>query len=700
MRVGNLAAVARSPGPSFRPSIPREIIITPSSPRKPDSRRTDGTDQGHHANARSRVDVPSGVSPTSRSHGHLINDLTRARLLQNAALSHAPIQNDRGLGLGRPLTFDHDRSDTRLRPGLLTPTPILAHRSASLPVPDRGEVIPQPGSLQNRNVSFTTNGIAQDLSSLDDTHLANPSDRPAGNKTIRKTRSLSDIISRNRKPLSEPDRQNQRPLFTWSASKPTELVQASAEPVPLTVARKKGNNLLKTAAEFLQFRKPRRTSSTEAEKNGVSTPSPSDTEQQDIGTVEVAVTANSAAVSRGSLGGRADDIRTASQVCSPSGSITESRSASEDPSDTVGLAFSTSPERTHSNHQEGWSDQASTASQDPIEENGDLQGAKLNLPPPTFGAAEISSRLDESLSGHDCGKSNPALRSKSGMTTPVNWVFKRPQLVPRAQSANSVPGGSSSHTSETDLSDPHSSRSRRNGDSLSRSNTIKAAITGTARPSSTASVPSESPSTSHPRHDSFDGLGFEPSQPISILRADLPYQPPFSHSALGSPSVSFGGETPRISISSSSSRADSAINQTRSRRYTSTSQENVIHSLPFHGVKSSRPRSSTLFSSAPVWLAPISGAAPDKKRASLMRRLSGGLIGNSDTNERRQSQRTFSQDQIAPELESTSDTGQDNTLSPASKATSCEPGETTQEWMARISEVVDRPKMAAFLASK
>jgi hypothetical protein len=692
-RVVHLAALApRSSGPSFRPSIPREIIVTPSSPRKPDARRTGAFNPGHTVDTRTQDDLSPGSSPPSRLNDNVANGPRRAPVSQNTFLAHPHATNDRGLGLGRPLAFDQDRLDASHRSGLLTPNPILTHRSSSLPAQDRRDANPQTGFPQYRNISFTTSGITQDLSTSDDNLPATPKDRSLGVKTIRKTRSLSDMISRNRKAVTEPDRPSQRPLFTWNASKNNELALPHEEAPQVIMPKRKGNTLLKTAADLLQFRKPRRTSSTDASKNCVSTTSPADSEQQEMWAIEMADSADSGAVSPRVLAVGAGETESPSLLCASSDAVVETPSALEHPPDTMEIAANTLPVRVEGSRQEECRDKMGIAHDLPNKDSGDLEDDTSNFPPPT--AFEPSFRADGSASSPQYRKPSPASRSKSGIATPVSWVFKRPQLAPRAQSASSTTSGSSSPAVATDYPVPHSHRSWKDDDSISRSNTIRA-TKGSSLISSAASR-SEQPSRPQSRQHSIDGLDFEPSQPISILRADLS-RPPLP---LGSPSVSFGGETPRISISSTSSRGDSAINQTRSRRYTSTSQENIVNSLPIHGLKSSRPRSSTLFSTAPVWLAPIAGTGSDKKRASLMRRLSGGLIGNSEDNDRRQTPRSSPQDRTPAELESLDDTVQGNTSSPSVKMPSREPEEPMSQWLARISEVVDRSKMAAYLSSK
>lgn len=614
---------------------------------------------------------------------------------QDTFHGHPHASSDRGLGLGRPLAFNQDRLDASHRPGLLTPNPILTHRSSSLPAQDRKQAISRPGSPAYRNVSFTTSGTTKDLSTSDDNLPATPKDRSLGVKTIRKTRSLSDMISRTRKAPAEPVRPSPRPLFTWTASKSTELVLPHEETAPDNLPKKKGNTLLKTAADLLSFRKPRRTSSADASKNGVSTASPADSEPQEMWAIELADRADSGTVSPGGLSAGAGDTESPSPLRVSDDSIVETPSALEYPSDTMDIGAGAFPERVQGLHSEDFPDKASIACDLSKKGNDDLESGTSSFIPPALIASEPSVRADDSLTGPVCRKPSPALRSKSGITTPVSWVFKRPQLAPRAQSANSTTSGSSSQAQDTDYPAPHSHRSWRDDDAISRSNTIRA-TKGPSLTSSAASLRSENPTSVQSRRDSIDDLDFEPSQPISILRADLSRP----HLPMGSPSVSFGGETPRISISSTSSRGGSSINQTRSRRYTSTSQENINNSLPVHGLKSSRPRSSTLFSTAPVWLAPISGVAPDKKRASLMRRLSGGLMGNTEDIDRRQSQRSSPQDRTPTEPESLDDAASGHTSSPPIKVPTREPEEATPEWLARISEVVDRPKMAAFLASK
>lgn len=679
--------VQQSSPPSYRPSIPHEIIITPSSPRKPDSPHTEVNYLRPGTIARPPLERQSGSFPLACAHGDPLMDPVEVPLSASTGPSRLNAQSERELGLGRPLAFGHDHWDTTQRSELLTPASTPAQRSASLPAPNRREATLQPGSPQNRFVSFA----AQDLSTLDDNFIGDTNDRLLRIKTIRKTRSLSDIISRNRKAPAETDRETQRPLFTWSAAKGSNSVQSSEPAIAVTVPKKKGNNLLKTAVDLLQIRKPRRTSSTEAEagKNDAVTPSPSGSEQQDMWTIELADTVASGLASPRLPAGGSSDIDSPSHI-STLDQTAELGPPRQDSSEDNDLASNVPLQKTESLHEVEQPVATGTASAFKTDDSNDTASERPDLPPAICSSTGTSQHLDGLLPGSESRKPNLTSRSKSGIATPLDWVFKRPLLGPRAQSANSTP--------EAEWSG--SSPMRSAGDSISRSTTIRAVDRVSPRPSSGTSTPSESPSLSQSRQDSIDGYGFEPSHPISILRADPPHHSPSSHSALGSPSVSFGGDTPRVSISSSSSRADSALNHTRSRRYTSISQENIVNSLPFHGVKTSRPRSSTLFSTAPVWLAPSFGTGNDKKRASLMRRLSGGLIGNPDDSQRRSSPRTPSQERVSGVNDNSADGAEGNVISLPGQESFRQSEETTQEWIGRISELVGRPNSAAFLASK
>lgn len=683
----HLASIAQqSSPPSFRPSIPHEIIITPSSPRKPDSPRTKVTYLRPSTIARPPLERQSGSFPLACAHGAPIMDPVEVPLFANTGRSRLNSQSERELGLGRPLAFSHDHWDTTQRSELLTPTSTPAQRSASLPAPNRREATVQPCSPQNRFVSFAT----QDLSTLDDNFIGDTNDRLLRIKTIRKTRSLSDIISRNRKAPAETDCESQRPLFTWSAAKGSNSVQSSEPAIAVTMPKKKGNNLLKTAVDLLQFRKSRRTSSTEAEagKNDAATPSPSGSEQ-DTWTIDLADTVASGLASPRLLAGGSSGINTPSHI-STLDQAAELCPPRQDPSGDNDLASNVPLQKTESLHEFEQPVATGTASAFKTDDSNGTASERPDLPPAIFSSTGTFQHLDGSLPGSESRKPNLTSRSKSGITMPLDWVFKRPLLGPRAQSANSTP----------EAEWLGSSPMRGAGDSISRSTTIRAVNRGSPRPPSGTSTPSESPSLSQSRQDSIDGYGFEPSLPISILRADPPHHSPSSYSALGSPSVSFGGDTPRVSISSSSSRADSALNHTRSRRYTSVSQENINNSLPFHGVKISRPRSSTLFSTAPVWLAPSFGTGNDKKRASLMRRLSGGLIGNPDDSQGQSSPRTPSQERVSGISDNCAGGAEGNVMSLAGQESFRQSEETTQEWIGRISELVGRPNSAAFLASK
>lgn len=269
---------------------------------------------------------------------------------------------------------------------------------------------------------------------------------------------------------------------------------------------------------------------------------------------------------------------------------------------------------------------------------------------------------------------------------------------PRAQSTISTTCSTNSPTSGIDSPSWHGARPMSEV-SVSRSTTIKAVNMIRPRPSSDISAASLSSSLRNSPQSSVDGFGQEASQPVSILRSDTPAYTPPPHSITDSPSVSFVGGTPRISISSTSSQGEPAKDQARARRFASTSQENIRNSLPVHNPKVTRPRSSTLFSSPPVWLASATLAGTDKKRSTLMRRLSAGLIGPLDEKDKRSFQ-TSPQEISSPAPDYFGDPETDRATTVAPRIPDRNPGETTEVWMARLSEVVKRTEIAAVLASK
>ena len=189
---------------------------------------------------------------------------------------------------------------------------------------------------------------------------------------------------------------------------------------------------------------------------------------------------------------------------------------------------------------------------------------------------------------------------------------------------------------------------------------------------------------------------------MSILRPRLSARPATAQ-VVASPTVSFVGGTPRMSISSTTSEAESGKGLSRPRGYTSVSQDNIHNalSLPTPHIKSSRPRSSTLFSTTPGWLAVGTMSSPEKKRTSVMRRLSAGLIGSLEENKRLPFQ-TSVQDPNAsgPDYFGSSDPVHPLIPELPRDVPTRQPEATIEEWLTQISQILPRSSLASFLASK
>lgn len=704
--VSYVIVAALSNEPSFRPSMPRGIIVTPSSPRKPESRRdTPGRPFpaaiGRSANAfKPPASLPAAIDDAQNGQGSLQGS-------PSAVSQSDSNYRNRYLGIGRPLANSPQTSSEDCRPNLLTVDSfsdpmVLTHRSASLPVRERTDMVSRPNSPQNRSISFTSDGSTRFLSSVDDSHVGSQHhvgsqqriDATVGRKTIRKTRSFSDVLSRNRKGRMEADSNTaSKPLITWNSTKKLVNEQSmdngNSNPsyiLPAPNTRKKSGNILKSAVDIFQFRKTRPTGGSDGGKE-----SPLATLQTDHNDQEVRDNETGDITAYGSCG-PVDALPDSPNV------LAEGRMSSRTPSEaTDNLLYDPSKrlQGGSSKDKSGGGDfidgQYSPAGQgsDPVELR-----PQHDLSPATT-LAEPSLHVDEARLTNKLSLSS---RSRSGTTTPVDWEFKRPQMGPRAQSTISTTCSTNSPTSGIDSPSWHGARPMSEV-SVSRSTTIKAVNMIRPRPSSDISAASLSSSLRNSPQSSVDGFGQEASQPVSILRSDTPAYTPPPHSITDSPSVSFVGGTPRISISSTSSQGEPAKDQARARRFASTSQENIRNSLPVHNPKVTRPRSSTLFSSPPVWLASATLAGTDKKRSTLMRRLSAGLIGPLDEKDKRSFQ-TSPQEISSPAPDYFGDPETDRATTVAPRIPDRNPGETTEVWMARLSEVVKRTEIAAVLASK
>jgi hypothetical protein len=691
--IGDFVAAPQIVQQSPRPPIPRGIIATPSSPRKPEHRRdTPGAFPAAHRRPRDAVASP--LSPLD-ADVEMVNDREIGDPSTSACA--APVNSsNRYLGIGRP-HIDSQQSSSPNRPHLLTvdsfsSTLIPTQRSASLPVRERENVAAGSNSPQSRSISFTSDGNTRSPSSVDDSRVDPQRQREeaTNSKTIRKTRSFSDVLSRNRKGRMEEGHSVHKPLITWNATKQLDnentsnsgnVTPSPSPPIPTT--RKKSGNILKSAVDMFQFRKTRPSGDS---NSGKEISSDTNAQEESQGSSPIVDVTKEASSERVHAVPEAPHIWPEVQVNTGTAS-TISENAPDDPLQRLQAGYpdgkSDSKDDTHESH------------------GGSGQGIKIvassSQPDsaPAATPAEPTGQVDD-IRIPQRPTSNS--RSRSGTTTPADWEFKRPHIGPRAQSTSSSTYGERPSSSGTNSSSWQSGGPI-SGASVSRSTTIRAVNMIRPRPTSDISAVSMSSSLRNSPQSSVDGFGQDFSQPVSILRSETPVSTPPSQSVIDSPSVSFVGGTPRISISSTSSQADSAKDQARAQRFASASQENVRNSLPVHNPKASRPRSSTLFSSPPVWLTSATLASPEKKRSTLMRRLSAGLIGPLDEKDKLRFQAS-PQELHTNEPDYFGEVEANTPLGMTSKIPDRDPGETTELWMARLSDVVKRTEIATVLASR
>lgn len=685
-------ATPLSAQPSPRPLMPRGIIVTPSSPRKPEHRRdTPGISSAAHRRLRDASAAP--LSPFD-SEVMMVNDRESIR---TATTTSSPPLDDRGryLGIGRPQTHSWQSSSGNCSPHLLSvdafSSPLIpAQRSASLPVREREGVVSRPNSPQGRSISFTSDASTGSQSAADDSRVGSQRQRDerVNRKIIRKTRSFSDVLSRNRKGRTEADGNPvTKPLITWNTPKQSVKERDRDNDAPLPVpliptTRKQSGNLLKSAVDIFQFRKTRPSSEPNSGQG-----SPSDHNEQDGShetSVAVDVANEAPSVSVGPL--PAPHALGEEQVKARASSTILQRPL-DNPLERLRDGDINDRFDSDGGPAEVWSRIGHSVKT--------VESRSQRDAPPFSALAESTLQIEES---HMPQKPTSNSRPRSGTTTPSDWEFKRPQIGSRAQSTSSSTYGDRPSSSGSN-SPAWLSGGPNNGISVSRSTTIRAVNMIRPRPTSDISAISMVSSSRNSPQSSVDGFGQEYSQPVSILRSGTPVSTPPSHSAFDSPSVSFVGQTPRISISSTSSHADSAKDQARARRFTSTSQENVRNSLPAHHPKASRPRSSTLFSSPPVWLASASLASPEKKRSTLIRRLSAGLIAPLDEKDDPRFQ-TSPQELQKHQSDYFGEPDSRSSVNVTPTIPDRYPEETTELWMARLTEVVKRTEIAAVLASK
>ncbi|KAJ9098643.1 hypothetical protein QFC21_004291 [Naganishia friedmannii] len=661
--------------------LPRGIIVTPSSPIKPVTRR----------------DEPSSSnSAYSRSPGtYTIEDFGQSSvgsLRKDPNISSRIIldRNDSSgtaydLGIGqpskarRPPFFSESSTQSYSRSGLLTPEPLVSagltgHRSASLPIDTHPTTLPLSSPAGPSSPRFL---FADDTWSDSERRGQNSTDK----KVIRKTRSFSDVLSRNRKSRSDnKDSSTPQPIITWGADRKLRVVETLDTVSPPSTSqtsspKKKSSSILRTAVDFFQFRNSRSRANSNSENEVPLSISPGDRDGLDL-------------VFNGKerlVGSDAGFTASMSPLPIPSDS-SETGNLGEEPKlrlpshcldddvSVLGSWNSASLPRGRT----GDSSAVNTASPSPISQF------------PVLSMAEESLTVDT------------LLLPRAKVCGSIDSPFKRPLLNSRAQSTKSLSQNTStSPGADGKFSFWHGSRPLSEAP-ISRSTTIRAVRSSSSQRSSDVVTTSLSSSLRNSRQNSVDDFAAGGSEPMSILRPHMSARTPTAQ-VVGSPTVSFVGGTPRMSISSTTSDAESGKGLSRPRGYTSVSQDNIHNalSLPSVNIKSSRPRSSTLFSTTPGWLTTGTLNSPEKKRTSVMRRLSAGLIGNLDEHKRIPLQTPArDSDASAPEYSSSGDPVLPIAPDLPREAPGRQPEASIEEWMAQLSQILPRSSLASFLASK
>ncbi|KAJ9106864.1 hypothetical protein QFC19_002993 [Naganishia cerealis] len=704
-------------------ALPRGIIITPSSPIKPATQR-DGSEYYH--------------SPNTRSPGiYALHDLRQDHKDASSNILLNPVDdnsNTYNLGKGQPtkphrpffssITALESPSQSYTPSGFLTPEPLLSagpptFRSASLPIEAQQNSTQVSTSPQARSSSSAAGQISPRFLSADDTWSDRDHRVPTLNrKAIRKTRSFSEMLSRNRRIRSENGVDTgQQPIITWKSERKTRVVETPDTVTPPSTSqtsspKKKSSNILKTAVDFFQFRKSRSRASSDAGRDmPLAIPS---RDSNALDTVldgrEATAAINSGLIlSMSSAPVPLDTSRSTAlmnvdgMTALPRGTWWADKGSSEFPvREASYVAVRTTPKASPEYlDPEGGTKGSFTTSGDFYGTTNHYQHmengpATVVDSPSPVSQSRVHSPVDDSL------KSSMLSLPRAKVMSLTDAPFKRPHMSPRAQSANST--SQSSNTSPASDAYPgswHGNRPRSEA-SVSRSTTIRAVRPSHSQRSPDVYAKCLSSSLSTSRQSSVDGLALESSEPMSILRSSVPIHLPTTPD-VGSPSVSFAGGTPRMSISSSTSRAESPTSSGRPRGYTSVSQDNFHNALspPVANSKSARPRSSTLFSTTPGWLATGTLNSPEKKRSSVMRRLSAGLTGNVDENKRTPFP-TSTQDLSpqTPDYFGTGDPVPPPTVDPLRELPDRQPETSTEEWMAQISQMIPRSSLASVLASK
>ncbi|KAJ9122490.1 hypothetical protein QFC22_001918 [Naganishia vaughanmartiniae] len=674
--VSNFTAL-RTVAPSV---LPRGIIITPSSPIKPASQRNN-TSINNSPNSRppgTFVIEDSGQS----SLGMLRKDPSiSSRILLDRSESSGTVHD---LGIGqpskarRPAFFSESPPQSYTRSGLLTPEPLLfaapaGHRSASLPIDSHSTALPLSPATGPSSPRFR---FADDTWSDSERRRKPPIDR----KVIRKTRSFSEVLSRNRKSrFDNKDSSTPQPIITWGSDRKLHVVETPDTTTPPLTSqtsspKKKSSSILKTAVDFFQFRKSRSRANSHAEKDIPLSMSPGNRDGLDL-------------VFNGNDMPEGDDAGLTTML--------SSLPIPNDPSKLAKLGrernFRSSPDCFDNDDRVIglWNSPSF-----PHGRNADSSAATTASPSP-MSQSPAPSAFEESLTV-DTLSSTRAKASGSN-----DSPFKRPIMGSRAQSANSASQNNTMFpAAEVKSSFWYGGRPLGEA-AVSRSTTIRAVRSSSSHPSSDVVTTSISSSLRNSRQSSVEDMAAGGSEPMSILRPRIPVHIP-SAQVVGSPTVSFAGGTPRMSISSTGSDAESGKGTSRPRGYTSVSQDNIHNalSLPSANIKPSRPRSSTLFSTTPGWLAAGTLNSPEKKRTSVIRRLSAGLIGNLEDNKRIPFQ-TLAQDPNASVSDylSSGDPAHLPTPELPRELPVHQAGTSSEEWMAQISQIFPRSSLASFLAS-
>ncbi|KAI5452190.1 hypothetical protein NCC49_001125 [Naganishia albida] len=249
-------------------------------------------------------------------------------------------------------------------------------------------------------------------------------DERVNRKIIRKTRSFSDVLSRNRKGRTEADGNPvTKPLITWNTPKQSVKERDRDNDAPLPVpliptTRKQSGNLLKSAVDIFQFRKTRPSSEPNSGQG-----SPSDHNEQDGShetSVAVDVANEAPSVSVGPL--PAPHALGEEQVKARASSTILQRPL-DNPLERLRYGDINDRFDSDGGPAEVWSRIGHSVKT--------VESRSQRDAPPFSALAESTLQIEES---HMSQKPTSNSRARSGTTTPSDWEFKRPQIGSRAQS--------------------------------------------------------------------------------------------------------------------------------------------------------------------------------------------------------------------------------------------------------------------------